>query len=41
MVKAQIEEMLYKKKSDERFTQWLDELRKSAAVEIKEGGTAK
>ena len=41
VVKAQIEEMLYKKKSDERFTQWLDELRKSAAVEIKEGGTAK
>ena len=40
-VKAQIEEMLYKKKSDERFTQWLAELRKSAAVEIREGGAAK
>lgn len=37
-VKAQIEELLYKKKSDERFTQWLADLRKSAAVEMREAG---
>jgi peptidyl-prolyl cis-trans isomerase SurA len=34
-VKGEIEELLIKKKSDERFNQWLADLRKSAAIEIK------
>ncbi len=34
-VKASIEEILYKKKSEERFKQWAEELRKGAAVELK------
>jgi len=34
-VKATIEETLYRKKSEERFKQWADELRKGAAVDIK------
>jgi peptidyl-prolyl cis-trans isomerase SurA len=34
-VKASIEEILYKKKSEERFKQWAEELRKGATVEIK------
>jgi len=34
-VKGAIEELLYRKKSEERFTQWVEELRKSVAVEIK------
>ncbi len=34
-VKAAIDEILYKKKSEERFKQWAEELRKAAAVEIK------
>jgi peptidyl-prolyl cis-trans isomerase SurA len=34
-VKGQIEDMLYKKKSEERFNQWLADLRKSAAIEIR------
>jgi len=34
-VKGEIEETLYKKKSDERFSQWLADLRKAAAIEIK------
>lgn len=34
-VKGEIEETLYKKKSEERFSQWLEELRKSAAIDIK------
>lgn len=34
-VKGEIEEMLYKKKSEERFSQWLADLRKAAAIEIK------
>jgi len=34
-VKAAIEETLYRKKSEERFKQWAEELRKGAAVEIK------
>jgi peptidyl-prolyl cis-trans isomerase SurA len=34
-VKTEIEDRLYKKKSEERFTQWLDELRKNAAIEIR------
>lgn len=34
-VKGSIEETLYRKKSEERFNQWSEELRKGAAVEIK------
>lgn len=34
-VKGEIEELLYKKKSEERFNQWLDELHKGAAIEIR------
>lgn len=34
-VKGEIEDILYKKKSDERFTQWVKDLRASAAIEIK------
>jgi len=34
-VKGEIEENLYKQKSEVRFNQWVTELRKSAAVEIK------
>jgi len=34
-VKATIEETLYRKKSEERFKQWADELRKGATVDIK------
>ncbi|KAF0217003.1 MAG: peptidyl-prolyl cis-trans isomerase [Geobacteraceae bacterium] len=33
--KGEIEEILYKKKSEERFNQWVDDLRKGAAIEIK------
>jgi peptidyl-prolyl cis-trans isomerase SurA len=33
-VKAQIEELLYKKKSDERFSRWTEELRKGATIEV-------
>ena len=35
-VKGQIEETLFKKKSEERFNQWAAELRKGAAIEIKQ-----
>ncbi|MBJ6725664.1 peptidylprolyl isomerase [Geomonas sp. Red875] len=35
-VKADIEDLLYKKKSDERFSQWVKDLHASAAIEIKE-----
>ncbi len=35
-VKAEIEDILYKKKSEERFNQWLADLRKSAAIEIRQ-----
>jgi len=35
-VKGEIENLLYQKKSDERFTQWLATLRKEAAIEIKQ-----
>ena len=35
-VKGAIEETLYRKKSEERFKQWAEELRKGAAVEIKQ-----
>ena len=34
-VKAEIEDFLYKKKSEERFNQWVNDLRKGAAIEIK------
>ncbi|GAM08555.1 chaperone SurA [Geobacter sp. OR-1] len=34
-VKGEIEESLYRKKSEERFNQWVSELRKGAAVEIR------
>jgi peptidyl-prolyl cis-trans isomerase SurA len=34
-VKAEIEDLIYKKKSDERFTQWVKELHTSATIEIK------
>jgi peptidyl-prolyl cis-trans isomerase SurA len=34
-VKPELEDLLYKKRSEERFSQWIDELRKNAAVEIK------
>ncbi|ACM22052.1 peptidylprolyl cis-trans isomerase, PpiC-type, SurA family [Geotalea daltonii FRC-32] len=34
-VKAEIEDLLYKKKSEERFNQWVNDLRKGAAIEIK------
>ncbi|GFO54115.1 chaperone SurA [Geomonas sp. Red276] len=35
-VKGEIEDILYKKKSDERFAQWVKDLRNSAAIEIKQ-----
>ena len=35
-VKAEIEELLYKKKSEDRFNQWVSDLRKDAAIEIKQ-----
>lgn len=35
-VKAQIEETLYRKKSEERFSQWATELRSKASIEMKE-----
>jgi len=34
-VKGEVEELLFKKKSEERFNQWLAELRQAAAIEIK------
>lgn len=36
-VKGEIEELLYRKKSEERFNQWLADLRKGAAIEIIRG----
>lgn len=36
-VKADIREMLYRKKQDERFTAWLKELRTKASIIIKDG----
>jgi len=33
-VKREIEDLLYKQKSEERFSQWLDGLRKNAAIEM-------
>lgn len=35
-VKGEIEELLYRKKSEERFKQWLADLRKGAAIEIRQ-----
>lgn len=35
-VKGEIEELLYRKKSEERFNQWTADLRKGAAIEIKQ-----
>ena len=35
-VKAEIEELLYRKKSEERFDQWVKDLRGKASIEIKE-----
>jgi peptidyl-prolyl cis-trans isomerase SurA len=35
-VKAEIEEILYRKKSEERFSQWAKDLRGKASVEIRE-----
>jgi peptidyl-prolyl cis-trans isomerase SurA len=34
-VKGEIEEALYRKKSEDRFNQWLADLRKGASIEIK------
>jgi len=35
-VKAQIEDIIYKKKSEERFSAWAKELRSKASIEVKE-----
>ena len=35
-VRPGIEEILYRKKSEERFNQWIAELRKGAAIEVKQ-----
>jgi peptidyl-prolyl cis-trans isomerase SurA len=35
-VKAEIEDAIYRKKSDERFNQWAKELRSKASVEVKD-----
>lgn len=37
-VKAEIEEIIYRKKSEERFSQWAAELRSKASIEIKNLG---
>jgi len=34
-VKASINDLLYRKKSEERFKQWAEELRKTAVIDIK------
>ncbi len=36
-VKAEIEDHLYRVKQDERFTQWMKDLRAKASIEIKDG----
>jgi peptidyl-prolyl cis-trans isomerase SurA len=36
-VKAEIEDYLYRTKSEERFNQWLADLKKGAAIEVREG----
>ena len=38
-VKGEIEDYLYRTKSEERFNQWIAELKKGAAIEVKEGST--
>jgi len=35
-VKSEVEDQLYRKKSEERFNQWVADLRKGAAIEIKQ-----
>lgn len=35
-VKGEIEEMLYRKKTEERFNQWIADMRKGAAIEIRQ-----
>jgi peptidyl-prolyl cis-trans isomerase SurA len=35
-VRSEIEELIYRKKSDERFSQWAKELRAKASIEIRE-----
>ncbi|GLI38005.1 peptidylprolyl isomerase [Geobacter hydrogenophilus] len=35
-VKAEVEDILYRKKSEERFNQWVADLRKGAAIEIRQ-----
>lgn len=41
-VKGEIEDILYRKKSEDRFNQWVTDLRKDAAIEIRpEPGTSK
>jgi peptidyl-prolyl cis-trans isomerase SurA len=35
LVRGEIEELLYRKKSEERFAQWATDLRKGAAIDIK------
>src|SRR5690242_5709465 len=35
-VKAEIEETIYRKKSEERFSQWAKEIRSKASIEIKD-----
>ncbi|HEX9023785.1 MAG TPA: peptidylprolyl isomerase, partial [Geobacteraceae bacterium] len=34
--KGEIEDLLYRKKSEERYNQWIADLRKAAAIEIKQ-----
>lgn len=34
--KPEVEDILYKKRSEERFNQWIEDLRKSASIEIRE-----
>lgn len=35
-VKAEVEDILYRKKSEDRFNQWVTDLRKDAAIEIRQ-----
>lgn len=36
-VKKEVEEMLYRKKSEERFSRWVEDLRSKAAIEVRRG----
>jgi peptidyl-prolyl cis-trans isomerase SurA len=38
-VKTEIEDLLYRKKSEERFSQWAKELRSKASIELKDLGS--